>query len=293
MFSYAAADEPRDEHQRLLAWEREFIDKLELAYRVIDVAAGDLGIERGAQVRHRGVVPVAGHLPRADVDVELHDVPGPPAQHPHPHRRAATSRSPRSTARCARSPARSPACSTTTSSPTARSTCPRRCARGSAAASSSNRRDDQLARERPRRHVGAIGRDGERPHPGRAAPGRRGRAARRVRHRAAAALAGRDRRRGRPSRRRGRPRTARSSTTCAPSRSSGSTRSAPSCSRRSPRRCARRFRQCASGSSTASTSATSRATCTTGRSTRATTGTATRCRRRAWRPGRDHHRSRR
>ncbi len=43
MFSYIAADEAREEHQRLLAWEREFIDKLELAYRVIDVAAGDLG----------------------------------------------------------------------------------------------------------------------------------------------------------------------------------------------------------------------------------------------------------
>ena len=43
MFSYVAADEARDEHQRLLAWEREFLDKLELAYRVIDVAAGDLG----------------------------------------------------------------------------------------------------------------------------------------------------------------------------------------------------------------------------------------------------------
>jgi seryl-tRNA synthetase len=43
MFSYVTADEARDEHQRLLAWEREFMDKLELAYRVIDVAAGDLG----------------------------------------------------------------------------------------------------------------------------------------------------------------------------------------------------------------------------------------------------------
>jgi seryl-tRNA synthetase len=43
MFSYVAADEARDEHRRLLAWEREFMDKLELAYRVIDVAAGDLG----------------------------------------------------------------------------------------------------------------------------------------------------------------------------------------------------------------------------------------------------------
>ncbi|MGH8860856.1 MAG: serine--tRNA ligase [Jatrophihabitantaceae bacterium] len=43
MFSYVAADEARDEHQRLLAWERGFMDSLELAYRVIDVAAGDLG----------------------------------------------------------------------------------------------------------------------------------------------------------------------------------------------------------------------------------------------------------
>ncbi|MDT4915296.1 MAG: seryl-tRNA synthetase [Pseudonocardiales bacterium] len=43
MFSYVGVDEARDEHQRLLAWEREFLDKLELAYRVIDVAAGDLG----------------------------------------------------------------------------------------------------------------------------------------------------------------------------------------------------------------------------------------------------------
>ena len=37
------AEDAADEHQRLLAWEREFLDKLELAYRVIDVAAGDLG----------------------------------------------------------------------------------------------------------------------------------------------------------------------------------------------------------------------------------------------------------
>jgi seryl-tRNA synthetase len=43
MFSYVLAEDAREEHQRLLAWEREFLDKLELAYRVIDVAAGDLG----------------------------------------------------------------------------------------------------------------------------------------------------------------------------------------------------------------------------------------------------------
>jgi seryl-tRNA synthetase len=43
MFSYVGVDEAYAEHRRLLAWEREFLDKLELAYRVIDVAAGDLG----------------------------------------------------------------------------------------------------------------------------------------------------------------------------------------------------------------------------------------------------------
>jgi seryl-tRNA synthetase len=43
MFSYIGVDEAYDEHRRLLAWEREFLDKLELTYRVIDVAAGDLG----------------------------------------------------------------------------------------------------------------------------------------------------------------------------------------------------------------------------------------------------------
>jgi seryl-tRNA synthetase len=43
MFSYVPVDDAREEHQRLLAWEREFMTKLELAYRVIDVAAGELG----------------------------------------------------------------------------------------------------------------------------------------------------------------------------------------------------------------------------------------------------------
>jgi seryl-tRNA synthetase len=43
MFSYVGVDDALDEHRRLLGWEREFMNKLELAYRVIDVAAGDLG----------------------------------------------------------------------------------------------------------------------------------------------------------------------------------------------------------------------------------------------------------
>ena len=44
MFVHTTEAEAEAEHQRLLAWEKEFLDKLELAYRVIDVAAGDLGL---------------------------------------------------------------------------------------------------------------------------------------------------------------------------------------------------------------------------------------------------------
>jgi seryl-tRNA synthetase len=44
MFVYTTIEESYAEHRRLLAWEKEFLDKLELAYRVIDTAAGDLGL---------------------------------------------------------------------------------------------------------------------------------------------------------------------------------------------------------------------------------------------------------
>jgi seryl-tRNA synthetase len=43
MFSFCHPDEAREEHRRFLAWEKEFWDKLEVPYRVIDTAAGDLG----------------------------------------------------------------------------------------------------------------------------------------------------------------------------------------------------------------------------------------------------------
>ncbi|MGV3564527.1 MAG: serine--tRNA ligase, partial [Nocardioides sp.] len=44
MFVYTTLEESFAEHRRLLEWEKEFLDKLELCYRVIDVAAGDLGM---------------------------------------------------------------------------------------------------------------------------------------------------------------------------------------------------------------------------------------------------------
>jgi seryl-tRNA synthetase len=43
MFSYVSREDAAAEHQRLLGWEKEFLTALELPFRVIDVAAGDLG----------------------------------------------------------------------------------------------------------------------------------------------------------------------------------------------------------------------------------------------------------
>jgi seryl-tRNA synthetase len=43
MFVYCPEEAARDEHQRLLAWEEEMLAKIEVPYRVIDTAAGDLG----------------------------------------------------------------------------------------------------------------------------------------------------------------------------------------------------------------------------------------------------------
>lgn len=43
MFSYCRPEQARAEHLRLLAWEEEMLAKVEVPYRVIDVAAGDLG----------------------------------------------------------------------------------------------------------------------------------------------------------------------------------------------------------------------------------------------------------
>ena len=43
MFSFCAPEDAAAEHERLLAWEQEFLDALEIPYRVIDVATGDLG----------------------------------------------------------------------------------------------------------------------------------------------------------------------------------------------------------------------------------------------------------
>ena len=43
MFIFCNPEDAKAEHQRLLQWEKDFLNAMELPYRVIDIASGDLG----------------------------------------------------------------------------------------------------------------------------------------------------------------------------------------------------------------------------------------------------------
>ncbi len=60
MFSYCTVEEAADEHQRLLGWEKEMLDKMELTYRVIDTAAGDLGTSAARKFDCEAWIPTQG-----------------------------------------------------------------------------------------------------------------------------------------------------------------------------------------------------------------------------------------
>jgi seryl-tRNA synthetase len=60
MFVFTTTEDSYAEHQRLLEWEKEFLDKLELAYRVIDVAAGDLGLSAARKFDCEAWIPTQG-----------------------------------------------------------------------------------------------------------------------------------------------------------------------------------------------------------------------------------------
>jgi len=43
MFTFCKPEDALEEHKRLLQWEKDFMNAMEIPYRVIDVASGDLG----------------------------------------------------------------------------------------------------------------------------------------------------------------------------------------------------------------------------------------------------------
>jgi seryl-tRNA synthetase len=60
MFSFCAPEDAEAEHQRLLGWEKQFLDALEIPYRVIDVASGDLGASAARKFDCEAWIPTQG-----------------------------------------------------------------------------------------------------------------------------------------------------------------------------------------------------------------------------------------
>ncbi len=60
MFSYCAPEDAQAEHQRLLGWEKEMLAKVEVPYRVVDIAAGDLGSSAARKYDCEAWVPTQG-----------------------------------------------------------------------------------------------------------------------------------------------------------------------------------------------------------------------------------------
>ncbi|MEV4101378.1 serine--tRNA ligase [Nonomuraea sp. NPDC049649] len=60
MFSYVRPEDAVAEHQRLLQYEREMLAKIEVPYRIIDTAAGDLGMSAARKFDCEGWIPTQG-----------------------------------------------------------------------------------------------------------------------------------------------------------------------------------------------------------------------------------------
>jgi seryl-tRNA synthetase len=57
MFVFCAPEDAEAEHQRLLGWEKEFIDALEIPYQVLELAGGDLGLSAARKYDCYGWLP--------------------------------------------------------------------------------------------------------------------------------------------------------------------------------------------------------------------------------------------
>jgi len=60
MFVFCRPEAAEAEHERILGWEREFKNKLEIPYRVIDVATGDLGSSAARKFDIEAWIPTQG-----------------------------------------------------------------------------------------------------------------------------------------------------------------------------------------------------------------------------------------
>jgi seryl-tRNA synthetase len=57
MFVFCAPQDAHGEHQKLLAWERDFLSALEIPFQVLEVASGDLGLSAARKYDCYGWLP--------------------------------------------------------------------------------------------------------------------------------------------------------------------------------------------------------------------------------------------
>ncbi|MFI6344918.1 serine--tRNA ligase [Streptomyces sp. NPDC050560] len=62
MFSYVAPEDAEAEHERLLAWEKQWLSALGLPFQVIDVATGDLGASASRKYDCEAWIPTQGRF---------------------------------------------------------------------------------------------------------------------------------------------------------------------------------------------------------------------------------------
>ena len=60
MFSFCKPEDAKEEHKRLLQWEKDFLNAMEIPYRVIDVASGDLGSSATRKFDIEAWIPTQG-----------------------------------------------------------------------------------------------------------------------------------------------------------------------------------------------------------------------------------------
>ena len=60
MFSFCKPEDAKEEHKRLLQWEKDFLTAMEIPFRVIDVASGDLGSSATRKFDIEAWVPTQG-----------------------------------------------------------------------------------------------------------------------------------------------------------------------------------------------------------------------------------------
>ncbi len=109
MFVFVEPEQSWDEHERMLDLEETFLQALELPYRVVNVAAGDLGASAAKKYDIEAWFPFQERYREVTLVLEHDRLPGAPTRDPLP--RASTGSRPRTrstgrwspTGRCSRS----------------------------------------------------------------------------------------------------------------------------------------------------------------------------------------------